>query len=135
MTTTTENTVPVTEPAELRIHIDTDEPPLCWADTYPEAEATRLALRAFVPGPPRDARRDDDNSQIMGRRALRSGLCRPQGGDRRPHALTDLELSSLPPADAYDTRTRASGPGRRGAPGHGPLPCRARHRGHLPIHR
>jgi hypothetical protein len=50
MTTTTENTVPVTEPAELRIHIDTDDPLLCWADTYPEAEATHLALELSSPG-------------------------------------------------------------------------------------
>jgi hypothetical protein len=102
MTTTTENTVPVTEPAELRIHVDTDEPPLCWADTYPEAEATHLALELSSPGlvatlvvPTTTAR-----SWAGELYEAVSVAYREATGD--PHALTDLELSSLPAADAYD---------------------------------
>jgi hypothetical protein len=87
--------------AELRIPIDATEAPIAFEDTYPDA--TDMAVEVAGPAgllatlvlPIAEAR-----SWAGELFSAVSVAYREVTGD--PHALTDFELSSLPPADSYD---------------------------------
>jgi hypothetical protein len=86
--------------AELRIPIDASEAPIAFEDSYPDA--TDLAVEVAGPAGllatlvlPIDAAREWAGELF----AAVSVAYREVTGD--PHALTDYELQSLPPADEY----------------------------------
>jgi hypothetical protein len=104
MTTDQHPSTTVTEPrirAELRIPIDATEAPIAFEDTYPEA--TDLAVEMAGPAGllatlvlPIDAAREWAAELF----AAVSVAYREVTGD--PHALSDFELASLPPANTYE---------------------------------
>ena len=103
MTNLSSPSTTVTEPqvrAEIRIPIDASEAPIAFEDTFPEA--TDLAVEMAGPAGllatlvlPIEAAREWAAELF----SAVSVAYREATGD--PHALTDLELQSLPPANKY----------------------------------